>query len=208
MDPHANAMVCHMTGSGVSSIEALLERHQLDLTGEEVLDELDSAFATIPGSGAAPVSTVEIEFLRAHAGPGAATVIDNWSGDDERRIRARAAVRELGDTLSRTVSIKEAAGILGIDRSRVSRRISGKTLWAFDLHGNRRIPRWQFVGGGLLPGLEVIVPAIPRGATPVMVEAFMRTPQPDFEDRTPIEYLVAGGDPSVVAEFIADLARW
>ena len=41
--------------------------------------------------------------------------------------------------------------------------ITGKALWAFDLQGGRRIPRWQFLGDELLPGLDVIVPAIPRG---------------------------------------------
>ncbi|MDT5058465.1 MAG: hypothetical protein QOF66_6831, partial [Mycobacterium sp.] len=42
-------------------------------------------------------------------------------------------------------------------RSRVSRRITGKALWVFDLQGSRRIPRWQFLGEELLPGLDVIV---------------------------------------------------
>ncbi len=178
------------------------------MTSEEVLDELDSAFATIPGAGAAPLSTDEVHFLRTHAGPGVATVIDNWSGKRERQARARSVIRELGDTLSGSMSIKEAAAILQIDRSRVSRRITGNALWAFDIHGSRRIPRWQFLDRQLLPGLDVIVPAIPRDATPAAVEAFMKTPQPDFGDRTPIEHLAAGGDPTLIADFISDLTRW
>lgn len=197
-----------MGASAVPALDALLARHHVDLTGEEILDELDSAFAAIPAAGAAPLSMTEVQFLRAHAGPGAAAVIDAWSGDDERQARARTAVRELADALSGSVSIKEAAAILGIDRSRVSRRVTGKALWAFDLHGNRRIPRWQFLGGELLPGLDVIVPAIPRGATPAVVDVFMHTPQPDFDDRTPIEHLAAGGNPALVAGFVEDLARW
>jgi len=200
--------MCVMGGSGSHRLDALLERHQLDLTSEDVLDQLDSAFATIPGVGAAPMSTDEVRFLRAHAGPGAAAVIDNWSGEKERQARARSAVQELGDTLSRSMSIKEAAVLLQIDRSRVSRRITGKALWAFDINGNRRIPRWQFLGRQLVPGLDVIVPAIPRDATPSAVEAFMKTPQPDFGDRTPIEYLAAGGDPTLIAGFISDISRW
>jgi hypothetical protein len=197
-----------MGGPAVSALDALLARHHVGLTGEEILDELDVAFAAIPGAGAAPLSMTELQFLRAHAGPGAAAVIDAWSADDERQARARAAVQELADALSGSVSIKEAAAMLGIDRSRVSRRITGKVLWAFDLHGNRRIPRWQFLGDGLLPGLAVIVPAIPRDATAMALDVFMRTPQPDFDDRSPIEYLAAGGDPALVADFVDDLARW
>jgi hypothetical protein len=197
-----------MGGLAASGLEALLERHHVDLTGDEVLAVLDFAFAAIPGAGAAPVSAAEVEFLRDHAGPGAAAVIDNWSADGERQARAQVAVRELGDALSGSMSIKEAAAVLGVDRSRVSRRITGNTLWAFDIHGSRRIPRWQFLGSDLLPGLETIVPAIPAGVTPMTVEAFMRTPQPDFGDRAPIEYLAAGGDAGLVADFMPALSHW
>lgn len=201
-------MICVMGGSAVLALEALLARHHVGLTSEEVLDELDSAFGVIPGAGAAPLSGSELEVLREHGGTSAAAVIDSWSGDDERRVRSRAAVRELADLLAGSVNIKEAAVILGVDRSRVSRRITGNVLWAFDLHSSRRIPRWQFLGDELLPGLDVVVPAIPRGPTPATVAAFMHAPQPDFGDRTPIEYLAAGGDPKLVAGFLADLARW
>lgn len=197
-----------MGGSGVRGLDALLERHQVDMTSEEVLDQLDSTFATIPGANAAPLSTDEVRFLRTHAGGGAPVVVDSWSGEQERQSRARSAVRELGEALSGSMSIKEVAALLQIDRSRVSRRITGKGLWAFDIHGSRRIPRWQFLDHGLLPGLDVIVPAIQRDTTPAAVEAFMKTPQPDFGDRTPIEYLAAGGDPTLIADFVSDLARW
>ena len=198
--------MCTVDSSAAPALGALLAKHRIDLTVDEVLDELDSAFAAIPG--AATLSATEVDFLRTHAEPRAAGVIDAWSADDERQARARLAVRQLTSALSGSVSIKEAAAILGVDRSRVSRRITAKALWAFDLQGSRRIPRWQFLGEELLSGLEVIVPAIPRGATPAVVEVFMHTPAPDFDDRTPIEHLAAGGDPGLVAGFIADLGRW
>jgi hypothetical protein len=40
------------------------------------------------------------------------------------------------------------------------------------------------------------------------VDVFMHAAQPDFGDRTPIKYLAGGGDPRLVAGFIADLAHW
>jgi hypothetical protein len=193
-------------GSAAPALSALLAKYQIALTVEEVLEELDSAFAVIPG--ATTLSATEADFLRTHAEPRVAAVIDAWSADNERRARARIAVRQITSVLSGSVSIKEAAAILGVDRSRVSRRISGKALWTFDLQGTRRIPRWQFLGDELLPGLDVIVPAIPRGTTPAVLEVFMHTPQPDFDDRTPIEHLAAGGDAALVMGFVADLGRW
>jgi hypothetical protein len=193
-------------GSTAPALGALLAKHQIDLTVEEVLNELDSAFAAIPW--ATTMSATEVDFLRMHVEPQAAAMIDAWSADGERQTRARIAVRQLTSALSGSVSIKEAAAILGVDRSSVSRRITGKTLWAFDLQRSRRIPRWQFLGDEPLPGLYVIVPAIPRGISPAVLDVFMHTPQPDFHDRTAIEHLAAGGDPALVAGFIADLGRW
>lgn len=190
----------------VPALDALLAKHHVDLTSSEVLDELDSAFAAIHGADAAPLSAREVEFLRDHSG--AAAMIDTWSADRERQTRSHTAVRELGQTLSGSVTIKEAAAVLGVDRSGVSRRITGKTLWAFDLRGHRRIPRWQFLDGGPLPGLDAVVPAIPVGTTPAVLDEFMHTAQSDFGNRTPIEYLAAGADPTLVAGFLADLARW
>ncbi|MGV0037295.1 helix-turn-helix domain-containing protein [Mycobacterium paraffinicum] len=197
-----------MGGPDFRGLDALLRKHQLDITSEEVLDQLDSTFATIPAAGAAPLSMAEVQFLHAHDDTGVAAVIDNWSGEQLRQAQARSAARALADTLSGSMSIKEAATLLEIDRSGVSRRIAGKRLWAFAINGSRRIPRWQFLGSKLLPGLNVIVSAIPRDTTPASMEAFMKTPQPDFGDHTPIEHLAAGGDPNLIADFVSDLGRW
>ena len=206
-DPHGCAMLCVM-GSTVPALDALLARHHIDLTGDEVLAELDVAFASIPGAGAATLSAPEVEFLRMHGGSSTASAVDEWSTDGERDERARIALQALTNAVARSVSTKEAAAILGVDRSRISRRVTGNTLWAFGIRAGRRIPRWQFLDGELLPGLETIVPAIPRDATPAVLDQFMHTPQPDFNDQTPIEYLAAGGDPALVAGFIKDLSRW
>lgn len=189
-----------------TALDTLLAKHHVDLTSDEVLGELDAAFSAIPGPDAAPLAASEVEFLRRHSG--AAEVIDGWSAGRERGHRSRNAVRELAQTLAGSVTIKEAAVMLEVDRSRVSRRITANTLWAFDFRGSRRIPRWQFLDDGLLPGLDTIVAAIPAGVTAAALDAFMRTAQPDFDDRTPIDYLAAGGDPTLIAGFVADLDRW
>ena len=56
---------------------------------------------------------------------------------------------------------------MGISRSRVSHRISARTLYAFTLQGRRYVPRWQFVaapkgepGVVPVPGLAQIVPMV------------------------------------------------
>lgn len=120
--------------------------------------------------------------------PQAASVIDAWSADDERRTRARIAVRQLSSALSGSASIKEAAAMLGVDRSRVARRITGKALWAFDVQGSRRIPRWQFQGDELLPGLTRSCTrshgASPRGSGYIHAHPAARLRRP-HRDRAP-----------------------
>lgn len=71
-----------MDGSTGGALGALLAKHQIDLTVDEVLDELDFAFAAIPW--ATTLSATEVDFLRMRVEPQAASVIDAWSADDER----------------------------------------------------------------------------------------------------------------------------
>ncbi|WP_102143945.1 DNA-binding protein [Mycobacterium hubeiense] len=196
-----------MVGSAVS-LDALPAKHNVGLTADDIMRELDNTLAAIPHGAAAPLSASELDFMRGHVGPEAGAVIDNWTVDGERQHRAGATVRQLADTIVRSVSTKEAAAIMGIDRSSVSRRLSRNVLWSFYFRGHWRIPRWQFIDGRLLSGLDVIVPAIPRAANPAAVDAFMHTGEPDFGGRTPIEHLGAGGDPTLVAAVLNDLARW
>lgn len=158
--------------------------------------------------GPSPLSPTEVNFLRDHGGAAAVDALDRWSAELERQDRTHAAVRQLADTAADTISIAEAAGILGLDPDRISRRIRAKTLWAFRLRKRWRIPRWQFGDDGLLPGLEVIVPVIADDASPSVLEAFMRTPQHDFGGRTPVEHLAGGGDPAAIAGFVATLSCW
>jgi len=186
----------------VSDLQALLAEHQVGISETEILEELAAAFSSL--AGPLVLSEAEVEFLRTHAG----MRLDDWSPAAERAQRESTAVKELGVMLATSASVKEVAEMLGVDRSRISRRISGQSLWSFPIQGARRIPRWQIVDGGLLPGLDVVIPAIPRGMRPVTLARFMHTPQPDFGDRTPIEYLAGGGDPHLVADFVADLGRW
>jgi excisionase family DNA binding protein len=107
------------------------------------------------------------------------------------------------------VSIAQAAELLGVDRSRVSHRLAQGTLWAFAMGRVRRIPCWQFTAEDLLlPGLPVVVAAIPDGLSPVILEAFMRAPLAELGGIPPIEYLTTGGNPALVAEFVAALGEW
>ncbi|MGH3492169.1 MAG: helix-turn-helix domain-containing protein [Sciscionella sp.] len=193
----------------VAGLTEVLQRHRVGLSDAEVVAELDAALSAASDAGATPLSTGETDFLRTHAGPHAASAIDTRSPGRERTERGRAITQRLADAIAGSWSIAETAQLLGVDRSRISHRLKTGTLWAFSLGRHRRIPRWQITAAGeTLPGLAVVVPAIPAGLDPQALDAFVHTAQPDFTDQTPLAYLAAGGDPALVAGFVADLGRW
>lgn len=85
-------------------LNALLARHHIDLSSEEVLGELDATFAAIPAAGAATLSAPEVDFLTTHGGPSAKIAIRDWSADGERQTRAHVAVQALANTVAGSIS--------------------------------------------------------------------------------------------------------
>jgi hypothetical protein len=192
-----------------ADLERVVNRHNVGLSTADVVAELDAAFGAVTCGGAAPLAASEIDFLRANAGRHGPDVIDSWDPALDRQRQARAAIVRVAHDASASVSIAHAAEMLGVDRSRVSHRLAQGTLWAFAMGRVRRIPRWQFTAEDLLlPGLPAVVAAIPDGLSPVTLEAFMRAPLAELGGIAPIEYLTTGGNPALVAEFVAALGEW
>ena len=198
-----------MIAGAALELDEVLARHHVGISSHELAAELDAALSALGGAGSTPLSGKETDFLHSHVTGTAATVLAEWSPEAERQERARVVTRTLTDTVAASISIGEAADRLGVDRSRISHRLRDQQLWSFTLGKRRRVPRWQFISAGqLLPGLDRIIASIPEGIAPRSVEAFMHTAQPDFAGQAPVDYLAAGGDPDLVAGFLADLARW
>ncbi len=190
------------------SLAEVLARHNVGISSAEFLAELDADLSRVADPAAAPLSAVEAAFLREHAGPAAGAVLDADPAVLVQGAR-RAEVSRMVELVAVSVGIAEAALLLGVDRSRVSQRLTAGSLWSFRLGRSRRLPRWQFTPDGpSLPGLEVLVAAIPAGLSPESVAGFMNTPQPELEGRTPTAHLSGGGDPGPVAELVAGLGLW
>lgn len=190
------------------SLDEVLARHNVGISGAEFLAELDADLSRVADPAAAPLSATEVVFLREHGGPAAGEVLDTDPAVLVRDAR-RAEVARMTDLVAGSVGIAEAALLLDVDRSRVSQRLSAGNLWSFRLGRSRRLPRWQFTPDGRsLPGLGVLVAAIPTELSPESVAGFMDTPQPELEGRTPAAHLAGGGDPGPVAELVASLGLW
>lgn len=190
------------------SLDDVLARHNVGISGAEFLAELDADLSRVSDPAAAPLSAVEVAFLREHAGSAAGEVLDADPSVLVRDAR-RAEATRMAELVAGSLGIAEAALLLGVDRSRVSQRLTAGSLWSFRLGRGRRLPRWQFTPDGRsLSGLDVVVAAIPAELSPESVAGFMGIPHPELAGRTPVAHLAGGGEPAPVAELIAGLGLW
>jgi hypothetical protein len=124
----------------------------------------------------------------------------------DHRARAVAAQAVLRDS---ALTVADAAKAVGVDPSRIRHRLAGAQLIGWKDRGGWRLPAWQFTKAGVLPGLEPVLAAVPDDQPPLVVAAFMSTPQPelplDGEPATPRQWLLATGDPEPVAKLVSML---
>jgi hypothetical protein len=126
-------------------------------------------------------------------------------GEADFRAKTVAAHAVLAES---ALTVSQAARALNVDDSRIRHRLKEGRLTGWKDQG-WRLPSWQFNGSGVLPGLELVLRAMPEDQPALVVAAFMSTPQADLviNDRpaTPRQWLLAGGDPEVAARQIAML---
>jgi hypothetical protein len=106
---------------------------------------------------------------------------------------------------------EQAADLLGVNASRIRQRLGGpsRTLYGIKPGKEWRIPKFQFEGRRLIPGIERVVERLAAGLHPVAVYRWFLTPIPDLTvDETPtspLDWLRLGNPPEVVAELAAGL---
>ncbi|WP_019813040.1 MerR family transcriptional regulator [Saccharomonospora saliphila] len=126
--------------------------------------------------------------------------------ETDYRARTVAAHAVLADS---ALTVAEAATALGVDDSRIRHRLKEHRLTGWKAQGGWRLPAWQFTATGVLPGLDVVLRAVPEDQPALVVAAFMSTPQADLiingKQATPRQWLLAGGDPTPVADLAGTL---
>ena len=109
------------------------------------------------------------------------------------------------------LAVPEAAERLGIDASRVRRRIAAGSLAALRVGRANRLPAWQFIGGRALPHLRALLGVLPADLHPEPTAAFVTSPQPELELSgrwvSPHEWLASGGEPRPVLELAHALGQ-
>ncbi|HJQ45431.1 MAG TPA: DNA-binding protein [Amycolatopsis sp.] len=127
-------------------------------------------------------------------------------GEPDARARSVAAHAVLANS---ALTATAAARTLGVDASRIRHKLSAGRLAGWKDHSGWRLPAWQFTDCGTLPGLDVVLAAVPGDQPALVVAAFMTTPQDDLligdERVSPREWLLAGGDPAPAAALASTL---
>lgn len=123
--------------------------------------------------------------------------------------RARAAVLH-ARMLAGALTVPRAAKRLGVDESRIRQRLKEGTLYGLKVAGGEwRLPSFQFAGRGLLPGIQIVLRALPHDLHPVAVLGWFVTPVADLavdgKPCSPRDWLATGGDPERAARLAAEL---
>ncbi|HEX5505214.1 MAG TPA: helix-turn-helix domain-containing protein [Thermomicrobiales bacterium] len=121
-------------------------------------------------------------------------------------------VAEYGALLATALTVAEAARRLGVDESRVRQLLARRALYGIKQRGEWRLPRFQFDParpGGLVPGVDRVLPRLDRGLHLVGVYRWFTNPDPDLvlgdTAVSPLDWLRTGGDPEPVADLAAAL---
>jgi hypothetical protein len=122
------------------------------------------------------------------------------------------ATAEYAKLVNDSYTVGQAADLLGVNPSRVRQRLIGepRTLSGIKFGKGWRIPRFQFRGRGLVPGIEAVLRRMPANLHPVAVHRWFTSPNPDLTsaDQTrmsPLNWLRIGNAPSAVADLATDL---
>lgn len=163
------------------------------------------------GGGGAAVS--------AHTGLTRADVASLVRGgvDAKSFATVRPAVRPAAERyqvlLRDSLTVEQAAKLLGVDSSRIRQRLAAATLYGIKVAGEWRLPAFQFrPQGGLVPGIECVTRVLAKDLNPVAFWGWLTTPNVDLVSRqgveeplTPLEWLETGHSPDVAAALAAEL---
>lgn len=114
--------------------------------------------------------------------------------------------------LASSLTVAEAAALLGVSDSRIRQRIGNGTLYSVRVGKERRLPRFQFAEGVEVPGVGEVLREIAEDVYPLSVENWFTRPNPDLyldedeeEPVSPREWLLSGGSPEVLVPVAKEL---
>jgi hypothetical protein len=203
-EPHEPAQVRYR-GRVTIALENVLAKAGLRIDAADFLTLVENAARRLAPSNPDPTHyfSADQRVALADAGLDLSTYRDDEPDYRAHSVAAHAVLAESA------LTVVEAARALGVDPSRIRHKLAGRRLTGWKDQGGWRLPAWQFAGDSALPGLEVVLAAVPTDQPALVVASFMATPQDDLEihgkPATPRQWLLAGGDPTPVAALASTL---
>ncbi len=190
-----------VTAEDLSRAGIMLDPEEFEALVLEVASSLPSAIE--PESPRRELTQEEVGALER----GGVSVDVSEPGEDPLEL----AAAKYTALLAQSLTVSEAAKMLGVNPSRVRQRLAGRTLYGIRQRSGWRLPAFQFERGRPLPGIELVLPRLDTTLHPLSVYNWFTSPDPDLvigPDELPVsprDWLLSGGDPSVVAEIAASL---
>ena len=121
-------------------------------------------------------------------------------------------VVEFSSLIANSLTVSEAAKRLRVKDSRIRQRLAKRTLYGFKIGRYWKLPRFQFDDNREVPGINMVISALPQDLHPVEVFKWFNTPNSDLcgdEDAeppmTPLDWLRSGYNLKDVAELAEHL---
>ena len=155
----------------------------------------------------ADFSAAETEALRS---VGALRDKPSLRAENDPIIKSQAQYMAL---LEDGLSAAETAKLLRVDVSRVRQRLRERSLFGIAYEGSWRLPRFQFEGRHVIPGLAQVLKSLPTDLFPLDLVDWFALPDPDLaldSDAAPLsprEWLLSGRPIEAVVALAGDLTR-
>lgn len=188
-----------------TTLEQELERTGIRLSADEFQDVVLEALRLLPTTVMSDDPARELtEAERDALVRGGGVLGELPPGTPDPRARSAAKYATL---LASSYSVGEVAEMLGVDPSRVRQRLKERSIYGIKTSAGWRIPRFQFDGCRMIPGVEKVIAAMPSDEHPLGFFNWFTLPDPDFwiddVSVSPAEWLRHGGDPARVVELAA-----
>ncbi|CAH0192754.1 hypothetical protein SRABI98_01801 [Microbacterium sp. Bi98] len=116
------------------------------------------------------------------------------------------------DASEHSLSAVEARALLRVAPTSLRRLTRRGYLHVVECDSEWRYPSWQFAGRprfAVVPGIDIVAPAIPKDWSPATINSFMMTPRRELADDggsvSPADWLIRGSDPHQIADFLETL---
>lgn len=186
----------------MSALSEELKRVGIESSEEAFLRRVVEAVREMPSAGPPLLSPNEFTAAEREALERGGLVLEPFQRhDDDPSARFIASFATMVAT---SMTPTEVAELLGVDPSRIRQRLGNRTLLGFKVGMEWRIPRFQFDGNRLVPGVERVFPRIEPDMHPVGILRWFTLPDPDLEVDdvavSPRDWLLSGGNPDAIAD--------